>query len=593
MIARYLREHTSPPVFVSSAVLALAFVLWGAVAPASLGSVADAVNSAVTGNLGWLYIFTASAFVVFVIVLMASRFGRVKLGPSDSAPEYKTVSWFAMLFTAGMGIGLVFYAVAEPLTHFTSPPTGEAGTAEAAENAMLYTFYHWGLHPWAIYIVLGLSLGYFSFRKGLPLRPAAALYPLIGNRINSWPGYLVDVVAVFGTLFGLATSLGIGAQQVGAGLETLFGLENSTPLQIVLILLITSVAAVSVLLGIDKGIRNLSLINLWLALALMLFVFFFGPTRDLLNSAAANVGVYVQQLPGLSFQTFPGDADAQSWQSSWTLFYWGWWISWSPFVGMFLARISYGRTIRQFVAGALFAPVGASMVWMTVFGDTALDILRADPANPLAGAPDSPETSMFLLLQQLPVPEILTLLASVLSIVVVVLFFATSSDSGSLVIDILTNGGDPNPRWQQRLFWAVLEGIIAAVLLGAGAAAGADALSALQTASILAGLPLCIVLILMAVGLMRGLRSERFVVALPVEASPALALRSSTARTDDLTTERAEVDGGRATIDPNGALYSETAVATMATSDEVEPDSGDDVLDHAGDVALERRQGST
>lgn len=593
MIARYLREHTSPPVFVSSAVLALAFVLWGAVSPASLGSVADSVNSAVTGNLGWLYIFTASAFVVFVIVLMASRFGRVKLGPSDSVPEYKTISWFAMLFTAGMGIGLVFYAVAEPLTHFTSPPTGEAGTAEAAENAMLYTFYHWGLHPWAIYIVLGLSLGYFSFRKGLPLRPAAALYPLIGNRINSWPGYLVDVVAVFGTLFGLATSLGIGAQQVGAGLETLFGLENTTPLQIVLILLITSVAAVSVLLGIDKGIRNLSLVNLWLALALMLFVFFFGPTRDLLNSTAANVGTYVQQLPGLSFQTFPGDADAQSWQSGWTLFYWGWWISWSPFVGMFLARISYGRTIRQFVAGALFAPVGASMVWMTVFGDTALDILRADPANPLAGAPDSPETSMFLLLQQLPVPEILTLLASVLSIVVVVLFFATSSDSGSLVIDILTNGGDPNPRWQQRLFWAVLEGVIAAVLLGAGAAAGADALSALQTASILAGLPLCIVLILMAVGLMKGLRSERFVVALPVEASPALALRSSTERTADRTTGRTEADGGRATIDPTGALYSETAVATMATSDEIEADSGDDVLDDTGDVALERQQGST
>ena len=566
MIARYLREHTSPPVFVSSAVLALAFVLWGAVAPASLGSVADSVNSVVTGNLGWLYIFTASAFVVFVIVLMASRFGRVRLGPSDSTPEYKTVSWFAMLFTAGMGIGLVFYAVAEPLTHFTSPPTGEAGTAEAAENAMLYTFYHWGLHPWAIYIVLGLSLGYFSFRKGLPLRPAAALYPLIGNRINSWPGYLVDVVAVFGTLFGLATSLGIGAQQVGAGLETLFGLENSTPLQVVLILLITSVAAVSVLLGIDKGIRNLSLINLWLALALMLFVFFFGPTRDLLNSTAANVGVYVQQLPGLSFQTFPGDADAQSWQSGWTLFYWGWWISWSPFV-----------------------PVGASMVWMTVFGDTALDILRADPANPLAGAPDSPETSMFLLLQQLPVPEILTLLASVLSIVVVVLFFATSSDSGSLVIDILTNGGDPNPRWQQRLFWAVLEGIIAAVLLGAGAAAGADALSALQTASILAGLPLCIVLILMAVGLMKGLRSERFVVALPVEMSPAVALRSSTARSDGHSTGRAP-DNGQAAIDPSGALYSETAVATMATSDEVAPDSDDGVLDNAEEVSLERQE---
>ncbi|WP_249266569.1 MULTISPECIES: BCCT family transporter [unclassified Pseudonocardia] len=541
----------------------------GVLSPSTLGAAADTANGFVTGNLGWLYIFSASGFLVFVIVLMCSRYGRVRLGPSDSTPEYKTISWFAMLFTAGMGIGLVFYAVAEPVTHFTAPPTGEGATPEAAQDAMLYTFYHWGLHPWAIYIVLGLALGYFSFRKGLPLRPAAALYPLIGNRINSWPGYLVDVLAVFGTLFGLATSLGIGGQQVGAGLETLFGIENTTTLQVVLILLITAVAVVSVMLGIDKGIRNLSLVNLWLALALMLFVFFFGPTRDLLNSTASNVGTYIQQLPGLSFETFPGDADAQSWQSSWTLFYWGWWISWSPFVGMFLARISYGRTIRSFIGGALFAPVGASMVWLSIFGDSALDLLQGDPANPLAGAPDSPETSMFTLLQQLPVSAVLATIASVLSIVVVVLFFATSSDSGSLVVDILTNGGDPNPAWQQRLFWAVLEGVIAAVLLGAGAAAGEDALSALQTASILAGLPLCIVLILMAVGLTRGLRSERFVVAIPVEPSPAVSLRTSTQRTGPGTTG---TDGGPEFAD--GPLHTETAVATVATSQALEPDDG-------------------
>ena len=522
---RHLREHTSPPVFVSSALIAVALVLWGVLSPASLSSAASATNSFIVTNFGWLYVFSASGFLVFVVVLMASRYGRIRLGPADSTPEYGTMSWFAMLFTAGMGIGLVYYAVSEPVSHFQEPPVGPGRTPEAATNAMFLTFFHWGLHPWAIYIVLGLALGYFAFRKGLPLRPASALYPLLGDRINRWPGFVVDVLAVFGTLFGLATSLGLGAQQVGAGLETLFGISNTTPLQIGLILGITAIAVVSVMLGIDKGIRNLSLINLWLAFALMVFVFAFGPTRDLLNTTVSNVGYYVQNLPAQSFQTYPGEPAAQEWQASWTLFYWGWWISWSPFVGMFLARISYGRTIRSFVAGALFAPVGASMVWLTVFGESALNALRQDAANPLAGA--STETGMFVLLQQLPVGAVAAALASVVAIIVVVLFFATSSDSGSLVVDILTNGGDPNPRWQQRLFWAVMEGVIAAVLLGAGAASGADALSALQTASILAGLPFCLVLIAMGVGLVKALSSERFVVRMPSEASPVPGLRSA------------------------------------------------------------------
>lgn len=574
MIVRYLREHTSPPVFVTSAVLAVAFVSWGVLSPASLGSVADSVNAWITDTLGWLYIFSATGFLVFVIVLMASRYGRVKLGPSDSTPEYGTVSWFAMLFTAGMGIGLVFYAVSEPISHFTAPPTGDGSSPEAARNAMLYTFFHWGLHPWAIYIVLGLSLGYFAFRKGLPLRPAAALYPILKDRINGWPGYLVDIIAVFGTLFGLATSLGIGAQQVAAGLDAVFGWENTTTLQVVLIAAITAIAITSLMLGLDKGIRRLALINLWLALALMLFVFFFGPTRDLLNSLASNIGTYVQEVPGLSFETFTdgGNGTAAEWQSSWTLFYWGWWISWSPFVGMFLARISYGRTIRNFVAGCLFAPVGASMVWLTVFGDSALELVQADPADPLAEA--APETAIYVLLAQLPVPEFVVLLTSLLTIFVVVLFFATSSDSGSLVVDILTNGGDPNPRWQQRLFWAVLEGVIAAVLLTAGAVAGTDALSALQTASIVAGLPLGIVLVLMAVGLTRALRDERFVVALPVEPSPAQGLRESSRRSTSSSENGEGITGSHTEPETHDPLLSETAVAEFATTRAAPPDSG-------------------
>ncbi|NWJ71768.1 BCCT family transporter [Pseudonocardia sp. ICBG1122] len=571
---RYLREHTSPPVFVTSAVLAVAFVSWGVLSPASLGAVADSVNAWITDTLGWLYIFSATGFLVFVIVLMASRYGRVKLGPSDSTPEYGTVSWFAMLFTAGMGIGLVFYAVSEPISHFTAPPTGDGSSPEAARNAMLYTFFHWGLHPWAIYIVLGLSLGYFAFRKGLPLRPAAALYPILKDRINGWPGYLVDIIAVFGTLFGLATSLGIGAQQVAAGLDAVFGWENTTTLQVVLIAAITAIAITSLMLGLDKGIRRLALINLWLALALMLFVFFFGPTRDLLNSLASNIGTYVQEVPGLSFETFTdgGNGTAAEWQSSWTLFYWGWWISWSPFVGMFLARISYGRTIRNFVAGCLFAPVGASMVWLTVFGDSALELVQADPADPLAEA--APETAIYVLLAQLPVPEFVILLASLLTIFVVVLFFATSSDSGSLVVDILTNGGDPNPRWQQRLFWAVMEGVIAAVLLTAGAVAGTDALSALQTASIVAGLPLGIVLVLMAVGLTRALRDERFVVALPVEPSPVQGLRESSRRNTSSSENGEGITGSHTEPETHDPLLSETAVAEFATTRSAPPDSG-------------------
>ncbi|NYH79328.1 choline/glycine/proline betaine transport protein [Actinopolyspora biskrensis] len=530
---QYLKEHTNPPVFLTSAIVVVAFVLWGVFAPANLNEIASNVNSFITTNFEWLYILSATFFVVFVLAVMFSRFGTIRLGPPESRPEYSNLAWFAMLFTAGMGIGLVFYAVSEPITHFTGPPVGEAGTQEAAQRAMNFTFFHWGVHPWAIYIVLGLALGYFAFRKGLPLRPSAAFYPLIGEWVHRWPGYIVDVLAVFGTLFGLATSLGLGGSQVGAGLNAVFGIENTPMLQIIVILAITAVAVVSVMLGIDKGIRNLSLINLWLAFILMLFVFFFGNSLNLLNMLASNVGYYLQHLPELSFQTFPnnGNGTAQDWQAGWTLFYWGWWIAWSPFVGMFIARISYGRTIRNFIGGALFAPVGASFVWLSIFGNTALSRLLAredTTSGPLAEAGSN--KAMFVMLDGLPVHTIVSTLASVLAIVVIVLFFATSSDSGSLVVDILTNGGDPNPKWQQRLFWAISEGVIACVLLGAGAVTGADALSALQTASIVTGLPFAVVLILLCVSLVKALNQERPNLVAPREPSPMPGIRTSSAR---------------------------------------------------------------
>ncbi len=496
----FLREHTNPPVFIISGIVILAFVVIGALFPEQTGEVAGAIQSFIATYLGWFYVIAVNLFLIFAIVLLFTRYGKVRLGPNDSRPEFSTWAWFAMLFTAGMGIGLVYFGVAEPVGHFTSPPVGEGGTEAAAQQAMNLTFFHWLLHPWAVYIAFALSIAYFSFRRGLPLRPASAFYPLIGDRINGPIGNTVDILAVFGTMFGLATSLGLGAQQVNSGLNTLFGIPNTTTVQIILVALITLVAAVSVVLGIDRGIRRLALINMWLAIALAVFVFAVGPTLFILNSLVGDFGYYLQNLIGTSFRMFTLNEDASSWLQGWTIFYWGWWISWSPFVGMFIARISRGRTLREFIGGVLLAPVGASAVWFAIFGETAINYLLNGRAGGLADADSS--NALFVLLGNLPIASILSVIASVVAIIVVVLFFATSSDSGSLVIDVLTNGGDPEPLWQTRLFWALLEGAVAAILLLAGG------LTALQTASITAGLPFAAVLLVMCYGLIRGLQQE-------------------------------------------------------------------------------------
>ena len=502
----YLEEHTNPPVFITSGVVVLALVLFGALAPGALGAIATAVLDVITTQFGWLLVLSVTFFLVFCLWLMFSRYGKLRLGKDDDRPEFSNLSWFAMLFTAGMGIGLVFFGVAEPVAHFSAPPVGEGGTQVAAREAMNLTYFHWLLHPWAIYIVLGLSLGFAAYRLDLPMRPASIFYPVIGERIYGPIGHTIDVIAVFGTIFGLATSLGFGASQIGAGLEQLFGISNTVVLQMGLIAGITGIAVVSLMLGIDRGIRRLSEINLWLAVALTIFVFLVGPTVFILTSFADNLGYYLQSLIGTSLNMFAFSETGSEWQAAWTLFYWAWWISWSPFVGMFIARISKGRTIREFVGGVLFAPVGASAVWFSVFGGTALRQLLDGRAAGLADAPS--ENALFLLLQSLPVPGLLTTAFSVVAILVVVLFFATSSDSGSLVVDILTNGGDPHPVWQQRLFWAVTEGAVAAVLLYAGAASGEDALTALQTMALASGLPFCVVLLGMCYALVRALRQE-------------------------------------------------------------------------------------
>ncbi|MGI8540794.1 MAG: BCCT family transporter [Rubrobacteraceae bacterium] len=504
----YLRRHTNPPVFLISGAVILLFLLFGIVFTDQMSVATGAVTGFITTYFGWFYILSATAFLIFVVSLLFTRFGKIRLGPDDSRPEFSTFAWFAMLFTAGMGIGLVFYGVAEPIVHFTGPPVGEGGTEAAADAAMNYTFYHWLLHPWAVYIVFGLALAYAGFRRGLPFRPASIFQPILGDRVNGPIGHTIDIVAVFGTIFGLATSLGLGAQQINAGLGAVAGIGQGTGIQIILIAIITVIAAISVLFGIDKGIRRLSEINMVLAVVLVAAVFLLGPTLFILSSLGENIGYYFQNLVGTSFNMFTGNETGQEWMSAWTLFYWGWWISWSPFVGMFIARISRGRTIREFVAGALLAPAGASAVWFTVFGSTALNLIMTGNGGGLAEA--STESAMFVLFDQLNLGAVFTVILSIVTIVVVVLFFATSSDSGSLVVDILTNGGDPNPVWYQRLFWAILEGAVAAVLLLVG---GAAALTSLQAASIAAGLPLCLVLIGMCFALIKAFQQDAVIMA--------------------------------------------------------------------------------
>ncbi|MBK1697978.1 BCCT family transporter [Rhodovibrio salinarum] len=502
----YLKEHTNPPVFLISAAMVVAFVLWGVLAPGNLGDIASSMKSGISTYFGWWYIGSVTGFLVFVICLLFSPYARIKIGKDHEEPEWSTWGWFSMLFTAGMGIGLVFYGVAEPIFHFNKPPVGEPGTAEAAVTAMNLTFFHWGLHPWAVYIVVGLSMGYFCFRHDLPLRPASAFYPLIGEAVYGWLGNLIDILAVFGTLFGLATSLGLGATQINAGLNSVFGLPISASWQVIIIGVVTAVAVTSVMAGLDAGVRRLSVINMYLAILLALVVFVVGPTLFILKFVIGATGHYIQHLPETSLRMFTFSQEGSNWISTWTLFYWGWWIAWSPFVGMFIARISRGRTIRQFILGCLLAPTGASIVWFTIFGGSALDMLLNGGNQLLSEA--GTNDAMFVLIEQLSLPSAFVTLFSLLAIVVVAVFFATSSDSGSLVVDMLTNGGDPHPIWQQRLFWAVTEGGVAAILLVAGAATEGDPLKALQTASVTSGLPFSIVLAFMCWGLIRQLRSE-------------------------------------------------------------------------------------
>jgi choline/glycine/proline betaine transport protein len=490
------RIKINPPVFYTSAALTLAFVTLTSLFVERAGVFFAALQQGITADFGWFYILAVAGFLIFVLFLMVSKYGNVKLGADDSEPEYSYMSWFAMLFSAGMGIGLLFFGVAEPIQHFATPPVGEGRTIEAARQAMILTFFHWGFHAWAIYIVVGLALAYFAFRRGLPLTLRSALFPLIGRRIYGPIGHAVDIFAVLGTMFGVATSLGFGVLQVNAGFHYLFGLPVGPWIQLGLIAAITALATVSAFVGLDRGIKRLSELNILIAIALLAFVLVAGSTLFLIQAYVQNVGAYLGALVQRTFSMYAYEPNA--WFSNWTLFYWGWWISWSPFVGMFIARISRGRTIREFAMGVLLVPSLFTFLWMTVFGNTAIAMDLSGTAELAEAVARDMPVALFQMFEQLPFSAI----ASGLATLLVITFFVTSADSAALVIDTITSGDAEDPPAWQRIFWAIAAGVVAAVLLVAGG------LEALQTAAIASALPFTVIMAFICYGLLRALQME-------------------------------------------------------------------------------------
>ncbi len=495
---------TAPRVFYPALTVIAGFVIFALATPERMGDLLGALSSGVVGDLGWYYILIVSGFVAFALWVAISPLGRVILGRDEDKPEFGLIAWFSMLFAAGMGIGLVFWGVAEPLSHYASPPpgTGEAAAAKA-RAATDVTYLHWGLHAWAIYVVVGLAMAYAVHRRGRPVSIRWTLEPLFGDRVKGWIGDLIDVIAVVGTLFGVATSLGFGVSQVGAGLEFLGVVgEVSKALLVVLVVCITALATISVATGLDKGIKILSNVNMGLAAALLVAVLVLGPTVFLLGDFVSSIGSYVANFFRLSFQTlsFQGE-DGTGWVSGWTTFYWGWWMSWAPFVGVFIARISKGRTVREFVTGVLLVPTLVTFAWFAVFGGSGIyqEIFGGGGLIDGEGGVDT-DSALFQMLDGLPLAGLLSSIA----IVLVVVFFVTSSDSGSYVVDMLASGGDPNPPVWSRIMWAVLEGAVAISLL----LAGGGGLSALQTAAILLALPFSVVMVLMVVATAKALLHE-------------------------------------------------------------------------------------
>ncbi len=499
------------PVFVGANVLILALLLVTVFVP-NTKDFFGAIQTWIVDNLKWYYILSVAIILGAAIFITLSRFGDIRLGPDHSRPTYSNFSWFAMLFSTGMGIGLMFFGVAEPVMHYIAPPVGDPETIQAATEAMRLTFFHWGLHAWAIYAIVGLILAYFCFRHKLPLALRSALYPLIGDRIYGRIGDAIDIFAVIGTAFGVATSLGFGVEQIFAGLDYLSNYKLSTyaaspdaalsvnSIKIIIVIIATAGATISVSLGLDKGIKFLSEANLYLALVLMLLVLFLGgKTVDLFQAYIQNTGSYISDLVNKTFNLYAYEPkDPKDWIGGWTILYWGWWLSWSPFVGMFIARISRGRTIRAFLLGVLLVPAGFTLLWMTIFGNTAIDMIRTDGVIELVDAINTDKSlALFVFLESFPFTQLL----SGLSIVMVFVFFITSADSGAIVMDMLASNKQQTPLWQ-RIYWGSITGIIAIVLMSA------NGLEALQTATIASAFPFSIILLISLYGLFKALRVD-------------------------------------------------------------------------------------
>ncbi len=484
------------PVFWPSVILITLMIVGTIVAGDAAEEMFNTARINITDWASWLFVAGVNVFIAFALYFAFSKFGGIRLGGEDAKPEFSKMAWFAMLFSAGMGIGLMFFAVAEPMWHLLYPPHAETGSVEAIRDAMGVTFLHWGLHAWAVYAIVGLALAFFAFNRKLPLSFRSVFYPLLGDRINGWIGDVIDILAVLATLFGLATSLGLGAQQAGAGMEFVFGLDNTVNLQVIIIVAVTIVAVGSVVLGIHKGVKVLSEFNIRLAGLFLLFILVFGPTLYILGTFVQSTGHYLQNFA--SYATWTQSFEEGEFMSTWTVFYWAWWISWSPYVGMFIARISKGRTIKEFILGVLIVPTIVTFLWMSGFGGSAL-YLEINGIAEIADAVEADQTtSLFLLLNEFP----FGMITSFLAVVLVLSFFVTSSDSGSLVIDNLTSGGKLNSPVGQRVFWASTEGLVAAVLLLGGG------LGALQAAAISTGLPFVILLLIMCYSLRQGLNRE-------------------------------------------------------------------------------------
>lgn len=521
-----IRKGVDKVVFFTAGVLAVGFVVWGFLSPDSLGAVAGTLLTGVMDNFGWLFVIAATVFTIFVIIVALSKFGRIPLGRDDEKPQFKTSSWISMMFATGMGIGLVFSAVGEPLFFYMSPPpnTVDGSTAEAMGTSMGTTLFHWTLYPWAMYAIVGLGVAYGSFRLGRSQLFSSMFTPLFGERaVNGAGGKVINILAILATLFGSACSLGLGAIQIGGGIESAGIMSDvSSPILVIIIAILTAAFVASAVSGVEKGIQWLSNINMVLAIIVALIVFIGGPTLFILNVIPSSLGSFIQDLPQMASRTAANGQDVNTWLSSWTVFYWAWWVSWSPFVGLFIARISRGRTVRQFVLGVLIVPSVVSTIWFAIFGGGAIGIQeRAERgegtvkalAKIVDGEPDiNMDTILFDLLGALPLPNAIAIILMVVTVILIAIFFVTGADSASIVMGTLSANGREEPGKGLVLFWGVATGAVAAVMLLAGGSDPAEALEGLKNITIVAALPFVIVMLLLCVAVWKDLSRDPLII---------------------------------------------------------------------------------